>query len=483
MPAAIEGIEHEISFRESIKFDLHITVPWQAVDEKLNELAGELKKSLPIPGYRPGRAPIPLIRTMFRKALESEVEKWLPELVDQVVNELKLDLFNPVKIKDFTLLEDAPLVITCEGMVWPEVELKPFEKVKIKKKELEKALAGVEKEVIEEEITRTIERSATLQPVSDRPIQEDDVVRLRVRVFQVESQREVTSEEGEEVTFHLNNPRLHKAIKEHLLGREKGDTVQFEMDVLAYEPPDDDPEALYRYRRMRFDIVVEDIYTVELPPRQEIMEQEGYESEEEWYEVLREKLAREIRQKRYQTERKHLLDALVAREPDLPPFFIRGALSDVSMDLFSRTMKGYENALLLFADREKMHDEVLEEARKRITRDLVVHHLERQHEIDVSEEEVDRYLEEIAAEQGLTVAFLRALIQRNPQEFTRIRDHIVDRKVMDFVRQKLGLAPETGEPSTDEAGEAEKKAGPKKRRTRKKKESASTESDEASNEG
>ena len=471
MPATLEGIEHEIQFRDEIKFDLNITVPWPMIDEKLNELAAELKKTLPIPGYRPGRAPIALIRTMFRKALEAEIEKWIPEVVDQVVQELNLDLFNQVRVKDFTLLEEAPLTITCEGMVWPTVELKPFDKVKIKKKELQKMLDNVENEVIEKEINRLIENSATLQPAGDRAVQPDDIVRLRLKAFHVEGNRQVTSDEGEELTLRLDNPLLHEAVRQHLVGHTKGDTVTFEMDVLAYESSEEKPDDLYRFRRMRFEVTIEDVYTVELPDRQEIMEQEGYETEEEWREVLREKLERQIRQRRYQTERRFLLDALIAGPANLPPFFIRGALSDISMEHFSRSLKGYENSVLFFADREKMHDDVLKEATARIQRDLVVHQLEREHNITVTEEEVDQYLEDIAAEQGVAVAFLRALIKRSPEEFTRVRDHIVDRKVLDFVKEQLGLKPKpaTKEEAVEKEKETTKATSTKKKTTRSRK--------------
>ena len=446
MNEAEQGIEHEITYKNTVEFELNLTIPWKQVDEKLNEHALELKKTLMIPGYRPGRAPVMLIRTMFRKALEAEIEKWIPELIEQKVKELDLDLLGDVRIVQRNLLDDAPMVVTCQGMIWPPIRLKSLRRVKIKN--YDRRLAEVETEILDREMRTALENSAMLNPVEGRGCQPGDVIRLRAHVYDKDSGKELTAKEGSETTVRFDHPLVHPAVRTYLEGKRPGEDAAWDMDILMYSGVEPDADRDFTHRRVRFEVTLEGVYTVELPDPETFMEQEGYESEEEWREVLTEKLARRIRREKERKEREILLDALVAEEPDIPRLLIQPLLTDISRERFSRSLKAFENVLLFFADREKFHDEVLQEARRRIFRDIAAHHLIRRLEITVTDEDLEAYLDDLASERNMPRAFLKAAMEKDPEEKDRLRRVVEEKKLLRRLKTELGLAP------PEEAGES-----------------------------
>lgn len=448
MNAVLEGLQHEIEYKNTVRFELNITVPWGTVDSKLNEYAKKIKQTIPIPGYRPGKAPLSLIRTMFRKALEAEVEKWIPEVVQQVTDELKLDLLGDVKILEYNILDEAPMAIACEGMVWPKVKLLPFSSVPIDSN-WARPLVNIENEVIEQEMRTQLERAAVLQPVAGRKSRADDTVRLRVKAIEVDSQRPITPEEGEIIVVNMYNPSLHPAFRTHLENLEPNAQVSWDMDVFFYSERAEDNKELYTFRRIHFDVHLEGIYEVNLPDTKEFMEQEGYDNEEEWKEALKDKLAAKIAERKRSKEREILLDPMSESEPDIPDFLILPVLSDVSREFFSRTLKAYENVMLVLADREKLHPEVYQESRKRLTRELILHDLIRQNNIQAEDKDVESYIEKLASSRGLTPAYFKAMLQQMPEEEKQIRQEATKEKALEFLKQKLGLTPSSDEAKPD----------------------------------
>src|SRR5712692_7957680 len=58
---------------EGLKRELTITVPANEVEDKITHRLGELGRSIRIPGFRPGKVPLPLLRKRYGPAVRGEV--------------------------------------------------------------------------------------------------------------------------------------------------------------------------------------------------------------------------------------------------------------------------------------------------------------------------------------------------------------------------------------------------------------------------
>src|SRR5437588_9657523 len=58
---------------EGLKREFKITVPASEVEEKISRRLGEIGRTVRIPGFRPGKVPLPLLRKRFGQAVRGEV--------------------------------------------------------------------------------------------------------------------------------------------------------------------------------------------------------------------------------------------------------------------------------------------------------------------------------------------------------------------------------------------------------------------------
>src|SRR5437763_12244724 len=58
---------------EGLKRELKITVPASEVEDKITVRLGEIARTIRIPGFRPGKVPLPLLRKRYGPAVRGEV--------------------------------------------------------------------------------------------------------------------------------------------------------------------------------------------------------------------------------------------------------------------------------------------------------------------------------------------------------------------------------------------------------------------------
>src|SRR3989442_10518537 len=75
------------------KKNLDIEIPQEIVDEEITHIAQELARRARVPGFRPGKAPIGVVKTRFREEIVSEMMKHLmPKYFSDAIDERKLEI-------------------------------------------------------------------------------------------------------------------------------------------------------------------------------------------------------------------------------------------------------------------------------------------------------------------------------------------------------------------------------------------------------
>ncbi|PIX77502.1 MAG: hypothetical protein COZ37_02355 [bacterium (Candidatus Ratteibacteria) CG_4_10_14_3_um_filter_41_18] len=145
--------------------ELKIEVEKEKVEKEFSALYSHLEKTARIPGFRPGKAPLSIIKTHFREEAREEVlGKLIPATLKEALEEKNLASIIEPAVSEIDLQEDN-LKYTAYLEVMPEVKLGAYtgliirkEKRKIEEKEVEETLAKTKKSLLVEETSIERER-------------------------------------------------------------------------------------------------------------------------------------------------------------------------------------------------------------------------------------------------------------------------------------------------------------------------------------
>src|SRR6266436_3116830 len=98
---------------EGLKREFKITVPASEVEEQITRRLGEIGRSVRIPGFRPGKVPMPMLRQRFGSAVRGEVlESTVQDSSAEAIRERNLRPALPPKVEIVAATEGADFEYT-----------------------------------------------------------------------------------------------------------------------------------------------------------------------------------------------------------------------------------------------------------------------------------------------------------------------------------------------------------------------------------
>src|SRR5207302_6799609 len=202
---------------EGLKRELTITVPADEVEDKITRRLGEIAQSIRLPGFRPGKVPLPLLRKRYGPAVRGEVlESAVQDSSAEAMREHNLRPALPPRVEIVSAAEGADLEYKMSVELLPEMP------------ELDFAALGLEKLVVdvpEEDVDKAIERVAEGQRKSEpveRPAEEGDI--LVADVVGRIGEEEIPGSRGEGRQIELGAEGLLPGFTEQLAGIGTGET-------------------------------------------------------------------------------------------------------------------------------------------------------------------------------------------------------------------------------------------------------------------
>ena len=216
-------LDKKIERLEDNKVKFEITIDAAEVDEAIDEIYNEVRANTRIPGFRKGKAPRKVLESNFGAeyftsyATANLIEKYSPAVVDEA---------DMVALRDYeydadetvTAGEDYTYSFTIQ--VKPQMELSSAEPVEVKMA----PLAATDEE-IDQQIDLLRSYYIDLKPVTDRPVQNDDIV-----VYSQECEVDGAAiEEGKEErrTYVVGGGSSNPEFDEQLIGMSIDETKDF----------------------------------------------------------------------------------------------------------------------------------------------------------------------------------------------------------------------------------------------------------------
>jgi trigger factor len=390
----------------------------RALDQAYRRAAGRLK----VPGFRPGKAPRPLVeRILGREALlEDAIEHLVPEVYREAVETERLD---PVDQPTFDVLETEPLRVKAVVPVRPQVQLGNYRAVR---RTLE--VPPVTDEQVAEVLEQLRESHATWVPV-ERPVQLGDRVAMDVRG--TVGDRVLVARQDVEYVVRADEARPLPGFAAQLVSMAPGDEREFTLHV-----PEEFPDQSLAGQEAHFRVKLHWVKEKQLPELDDAFASTvgTFSSLED----LREQIRNELRTRAEATAQRELQervleDVVSGATFELPPQLVarqaarlRDELTAV-LDNRGVTIEQYRQAIGKTA--AELDDDFERRARQELARTFVLAAVADAEQIAVDPAEVEAEIRAaVAREPNPQRAFRAAMAQ--PETRRRVEAALRERKAL-----------------------------------------------------
>jgi len=417
--------------------ELELEIPAETVQAETEKIAKDLSRVARIPGFRPGKAPISLIRRRFAEEIKKEVlQELVPNRLEQALGEAKLIPVTRPSVEKADFDEAGGVKFKARFEVLPEFELGDYKNLEVEMEPADVTDADVDR-VLEERR----EQAASFVPVEGRPIQDGDYAVLKMIG---------TPEGGSGEPIRMDNALCHvgaeetvAAFTENLRGANAGEHRRFEVRY-----PDDYPDHKLAGKAFQFNAEVIAVKERKLPELNDDLAKETGEAEtlEELKQKVKQQLeaARDERQKMLAQEK--IVDLLLSRHS----FPVPEALVERQMDArleraVRRLIAQGVDPRAVNVDWVSLRRQQRERAEGDVRAELLVDRIATAENIDTSDEELETELQGIAERSGESVAAVRARLTREGAADT-MKSKLRSEKTLDWLYQqaRVLVAPKNG---------------------------------------
>ncbi len=214
---------------ESSQVLLEIEVDPPRVERALDQAYRRVADRLKVPGFRPGKAPRPLVEQMVGREslLEDAIEHLVPQVYREAVEEQGL---YPIEEAAFEVVETDPLKFKATVPVRPKVQLGDYRALR-----RELVVPEVTDEQVSEVIEQLRESHATWVP-GERPVQLDD--RVAMDAHGAVGEHVLLDRQDVEYVVRADSDRPMAGFAEQLVGMTAGEERTFTLRT-----PDDAQDA------------------------------------------------------------------------------------------------------------------------------------------------------------------------------------------------------------------------------------------------
>ncbi|MDA2929570.1 trigger factor [Acidobacteria bacterium AH-259-O06] len=377
----------------TVKKRLKVEVPADIALQEFNQVAGEYKKRARLPGFRPGKAPVQLVKRHFRRSIRSDVlQKLVPQSYDQAIREKGFQPLGKPSLENLTFEEGEPLVYEANFEIHPRIELPEYKGIAVTAD-----LKPVTPEDVDEELEMLREKHSRLVPIEDQPIQKGDyaVIKLHGEYVDAEDHSHPHQPIQEEnVVVKVGDEHTHEAFNKALLGMNVAEKRNFEIEYAS-----DYPEKKFAGHKVLFSVEVTDIKHKELPELNDDFAKDlgDYETLQVLRERIKEQLTAQRERNRENDLKSRLLEQLIDRTSfEVPDVLVEDQTDSMIGDLAYQMASEGVDPTKANVNWVKVRADFRPEAEKRVRANMVLSEIGRRENVEVTSEELENELERMA---------------------------------------------------------------------------------------
>jgi trigger factor len=430
-----------------VVLELSVQIPAESVKAQVDKAYLNLGKKAHVKGFRPGKAPRAVLTQLFGAQVANDVANAIVnDTLPRVLSDKNLTPVNQPAVEAGEPVDPKKAFsYKARFEVQPEIT-----DVKYEGFELYRPKVEVEESAVDEQLEQLRQRNAALkEPDPPRPAQKGDIVSIDF-TLSVDG-KEVKDGGGQGVQLEVGAGHALPEIDAALLGKSTGDTATAEHTFPAEHPRED-----FRGKVGTFAIKIADLKE-RVPPAldDEFAKDIGFDTLVALRADIHSKLEKALKDR----SETHVAEQIVAKlnehNPcDVPPSLVEQQCRIMEQEIVMQARRAGQRFTKEQA--QALHHAIHEDAERKVRAGLLMAAIARKNEFKVTDEDLEKGMQELAAETGKNLAKLRVEYREKSKRDILI-GMILEDKILDFIESKSKITEgEPPKPETEAAAAASK---------------------------
>jgi len=410
---------------------LRVEIAAERVAGTRAEILQEFRKVATIPGFRPGKAPEPMVEKRYAGQIDEELRKRLiPESYREALSDQNLKVVGYPQIEGVEYRPGHPLVYTATVDTAPEFSLPDYKGILVKKKTI-----AVKEEDVEKSLDVLRDQQADFVDVAGRSLKTGDFAVVNYTgVADGKPISELAPDAkglGENKDFWLliSSDSFLPGFCDQLLGANAGEKRQVLIDF-----PKDFPQQPLAGKKATYFVDVVALKEKKLPELgEEFAKKLGLESLAKLKENVRKGLEAEVEEQQESDVRRQMVEHLLSMaEFELPESLVQQETRSIIYDVVRENSLRGATKEQLEEKKNEIYGFAAKSAKDRLRTSFILDAIAAAEKIKVDEAEVEERIQQMAQRSRTTPARLKAQLAEKGG-LGEVEEQILVGKTLDFL--------------------------------------------------
>ena len=405
--------------------EFSVTVETARVKAEVDKAFLQLQRRAKVKGFRPGKAPREVLAHLYGGSVTNEVcSKLVDETLGQALQEKNVQPLSQPRVEVQKASQTEPLQYKARFEVRPEITELKWEGL-----EAEKPKVSVDEPQVDAGIEQLRKQHASLNtPEPARAAKAGDVVTIDFSA-EVDGKK---LDSGKGMTAELGEGKLIKELEDALVGATPGTEK-----IVAVNFPANHASPNLRGKEAKFEVKLLDVKERKLPDLDDEFAKDvgEFENLAALRADVKGKLEKQLADQADQQLVTGLVSALCQANPvQAPPSLVQQQMQLTLNEVRQTARRGGQNFQLT----PELERQLQVDSEVKVRAGLLMAEIAKRNSVTVNEDDIEKGLQELAAETGKNVARMRAEY-RDPNRRQMLIGMILEDKVLDLLISKANV--------------------------------------------
>ena len=410
-----------------------LAIPYNEVDELINNKIIEIIPTVSLPGFRKGKAPISIVKKKYEDNILSEVlQSIVQNNIKKLLEDKKFKVLRQPKVEIKKYEKEKPVEVEIKIDLEPEIKLEDFKKFSLQKYEID-----LDKKTLDENYNNFLKTQKKYSKITkDRSIKNSDKVTINLSSDDKKVPDFLKSQKNIPIITDSDYQVLPDISKKLIEQKVKiGDKIKLVFDLKKLLKTKDKTDVSFNVEILSIE------ESAEFKVDDEFLKKIGLKTENELKENLKKNIQSQYDQALKQIEKKELMDILDQKHNfDMP----EGILDEEFNSIWHR-LEHAKKDNTLDDDDKNLNDDQLKKRYKKISERrvklaLLIQFIGKEEKIEISEKELSDGMIAYASQYPGEEKKIMEYFKQNPMSIESVRGPILEQKVIEKVLSKVKLS-------------------------------------------
>ncbi|MBN2224424.1 MAG: trigger factor [Deltaproteobacteria bacterium] len=415
----------------SVKKKITVIIPRDVVDSAVEDAYVALGKKAKVKGFRPGKIPRHVLKSIFKDQVKSDVtEKLFGDTYSKALTEAGVHPVSYPEVDTEGAAEGQDFTYSAAVEVAPEITLCDYKAI-----EVERLKIDIDKKEIDAFLDRLAENHATIEAEQkERPIKKGDIVTVSF-AGSIDG-KPVKEAAAENYPVEIGAGRFIEDFEKHLIGAESGQHLSFEVEFPAdYHVKD------LAGKRIQFEVDIKEIRVKNLPKiDDEFAKDVGeFENLKALKEDVKKRLEEAAGKREDQAVSRRIIKKLVEQHPiETPQSLVEAQSLDIIRDTEMRLRSQGLSLEMMEAKPDEMMATIKPRAEYEVKARLILEEIAKREDITTTKEEAQQRLKDDAQSLKMKYEDMKKRYDKD-DAWDDLASRMTEEKTLDFLTKLVKI--------------------------------------------